>query len=147
MKKFEFVLYINNHIICQRYFAVKNYNKDVKYSMDLKWCIDECVQIIQSDLMGKSLDYLYKQYNPHQAQTQVEVDANKRDVSEKEDVFDFEIKVDDRAVIKSRFSGNLYPQRVRYSVDVRKLIPGIISTIQDTFSQDYLTVEYSGIEL
>ena len=147
MKKFEFVLYINGNIICQRYFSVKNYNRDVRYSMDLKECIDDCVQIIQTDLKDKSKDYLYKQYNPWQKQTQEELDANKREVSEKEDVFDFEIKVDDRPVVKSRFSGNLYPQRVRYSVDVRKLIPEIISTIQDTFSQEYFTVEYSGIEL
>ncbi len=147
MKKFEFVLYINGNIICQRYFSVKNYNKEVKYSMDLKWCIDECVQTIQTDLKEKSTDYLYRQYSPWQKQTQEEVDANKRDIFEKEDNFDFEIKVDDRSVAKSRFSGNMYPQRVRYSVDVRKLIPGIISTIQDTFSQEYLTVEYSGIEL
>ena len=147
MKKFEFVLYINGNIICQRYFSVKNYNKEVRYSMDLKECIDDCVQTIQTDLKDKSVDYLYKQFSPWQKQTQEELDANKRDVSEKEDVFDFEIKVDDRPVAKSRFSGNLYPQRVRYSVDVRKLIPEIISTIQDTFSQEYLTVEYSGIEL
>jgi hypothetical protein len=147
MKKFEFVLYINGNIICQRYFSVKNYNREVRYSMDLKWCIDECVQTIQKDLSDKTTEYLYKQINPWQKQTQVEVDATKRDISEKEDVFDFEIKVDDRSLIKSRFSGNMYPQRVRYSVDVRKLIPGIISTIQDTFSQEYFTVEYSGIEL
>jgi len=64
MKKFEFVLYINGNIICQRYFSVKNYNKEVKYSMDLKWCVDECVRIIKNDLTEKSRDYLYRQYNP-----------------------------------------------------------------------------------
>ena len=147
MKKFEFVLYINGNIICQRYFSVKNYNKEVRYSMDLKECVDECVSIIQSDLKNKTKEYLHKQINPWKKQTQEEVNASVKEVSEKEDVFDFEIKVDDRPVIKSRFSGNVYPQRVRYSVDVRKLIPGIISTIQDTFSQEYFTVEYSGIEL
>ncbi len=147
MKKFEFVLYINGNIICQRYFSVKNYNRDVRYSMDLKWCIDECVRIIESDLKDKSTEYLYRQYNPWQKQTQEEVDANKKDLFEKEDVFDFEIKVDDRTFSIKRFSGNMYPQRVRYSVDVRKLIPSIISTIQDTFSQENFDVEYSGIEL
>jgi hypothetical protein len=146
MKKFEFVLYINGNIVCQRYFSVKNYNKEVKRSMDLRWCIDECVRLIQNDLKNKSEDYLYKQYSPWKKQTQDEVDVN-RGLSEKEDSFDFEIKVDDRPVIKSRFSGNLYPQRVRYSVDVRKLIPELIETIQDTFSQEYFSVEHSGIEL
>lgn len=147
MKKFEFVLYINKNIICQRYFSVKNYNKDVRSSIDLKDCIDDCIQIIQTDLKEKSRDYLYKQYNPWLKQTQEEIDGSNREDVNTEDVFDFEIKIDDKPVIKSRFSGSPYPQRVRYSVDVRKLIPGIISTIQDTFSQEYFTVEYSGIEL
>ena len=147
MKKFEFVLYINGNIICQRYFSVKNYNKEVKYSMDLKWCVDECVRIIKNDLTEKSRDYLYRQYNPWKKQTQEEIDISKMNNSEKEDVFDFEIKVDDRSTIKKRFSGNPYPQRVRYSVDVRKLIPELISNIQDIFSQEYFDVEYSGIEL
>jgi hypothetical protein len=147
MKKFEFVLYINGNIICQRYFSVKNYNKQVKRSMDLKWCMDECVNLIKEDLKEKSIDYLYKQYNPYKKQTQEEIDASKKDLLEKEDVFDFEIKIDDKVVSKTRFSGNTYPQRVRYSVDVRKLIPEIISNIQETFSQENFTVEYSGIEL
>jgi hypothetical protein len=147
MKKFEFVLYINGNIICQRYFSVKGYNREVRYSMDLKWCIDEVVGIIKEDLKEKSKDYLYRQFNTHVKQTKEEIDANRKDIYEKEDFFDFEIKVDDRVMAKSRFSGNLYPQRVRYSVDVRKLIPGIISNIQEAFSQEYFTVEYSGIEL
>jgi len=147
MKKFEFVLYINKNIICQRYFSIRDFNKDIKNTMDLKWCVEECVQIIQDDLKDKSRDYLYKQFNPYKTQTQEDVELTKNENSEKEDVFDFEIKIDDKPVIKTSFNGNLYPQRVRYSVDVRKLIPGIISTIQETFSQEYFTVEYSGIEL
>jgi hypothetical protein len=114
--------------------------------MDLKWCIDECVGLIKEDLREKTADYLYRQYNPYKKQTQEEITASRKR-EEKNDVFDFEIKVDDRVVSKSRFNGNIYPQRVRYSVDVRKLIPKIISTIQEAFSQEYFTVEYSGIEL
>lgn len=147
MKKFEFVLHINGNIICQRYFSVKNYNRDVRNSLDLKWCIEECVEMIQKDMKNKSVDYLYRQHNQYVKQTQEEVTANKQDIYEKEDVFDFEIKIDDRKIITKRFTGNVYPQRVRYSVDVRKLIPSIISNIQDAFSQEYFDVEYSGIEL
>lgn len=147
MKKFEFVLYINQNIICQRYFSVKDYNKDVKRSTDLKWCIDECVKIIEDDLKEKSVDFLYRQYNPYQKQTQEEITSNKENPTEKEDVFDFEIKIDDKVVIAKQFSGTPYPQRVRYSVDVRKLIPEIIANIQDVFSQENFDVEYSGIAL
>ena len=147
MKKFEFVLYINGNIICQRYFSVKNFKKEVLKSMDLKWCVDECVDIITDDLKEKSIEYLYRQYNPYQKQTQEELDASKKDIFEKEDIYHFEIKIDDRVVTTRQFTGNLYPQRVRYSVDVRSLIPKIIHNIQEAFSQENFTVEYSGIEL
>lgn len=147
MKKFEFVLYINNHIICQRYFSVKNFNRDVVRSLDLKWCVDDCVEIINRDLKAKSIDFLYKQYNEFVKQTQEELDSIRQDIYENEDVFDFQIKIDDKPVITKRFTGNIHPQRVRYSVDVRSIIPIIINTIQDVFSQEEFTVEYDGIEL
>tara|TARA_R110002020_G_scaffold226013_2_gene436383 strand:- start:21 stop:368 length:348 start_codon:yes stop_codon:yes gene_type:complete len=115
--------------------------------MDLLWCLDECVGVIKDDLKEKSKDYLYRHYNPYKEQTQEDIESMKKDRQTKEDYFDFEIKVDDRVVAKTRFSGNDYPQRVRYSVDVRRLIPEIISNIQETFSQEYFTVEYAGIEL
>ena len=33
MKKFEFLLKINGNIICQRYFAVKNFNPKTVWSV------------------------------------------------------------------------------------------------------------------
>jgi hypothetical protein len=147
MKKFEFVLYINGNIICQRYFSLKNFNKHVIKSMDLKECVNDCVDMIKEDMKEKSIDYLYRAYNPHVKQTQEELDSNRQDIYEKEDIFDFEIKVDDKSVIKERFTGNIYPQRVRYSVDIRSIIPIIISKIQETFSREKFDVEYSGISL
>lgn len=145
MKKFEFVLYINGNIICQRYFTVKNFNKNSLKSMDLVWCIGVVTDMIKDDLKAKSEDFLWKQFNPYREQTQEEVVSE--NIFENEDVFDFDIKVDDKTVVTTKFTGNIYPQRVRYSVDIRKLIPSIISEIQNTLSDENLTVEYCGIEL
>lgn len=147
MRKFEFVLNINDNIICQRYFSIKSFNRDVVKSLDIKWCVDDVVDMVKDDLKEKSYEYLYKQYNPYVKQTQEEIDNMNKDIYENEDIFDFQIKIDDRVVAQRQFSGNVYPQRVRYSVDVRSLIPKIIRHIQDVFSQENFTVEYSGIEL
>jgi hypothetical protein len=136
-KKFEFILYINGNIICQRYFSVKNYNKDVINSMD----IYDCSKKVVSDLKSKSEEYLWSNYNPYEIQKEPKV------IDDKSDDFSFEIKVDGKSVMKQIFSGNSYPQRVRYSVDVRGLVPKIIREIQNTFSSENLTVEYCGIEL
>ena len=97
------------------------------------------------DLKAKSLDYLNKQYNPYKVQTQEDVNATV--VEGKKDFYDFEIKMDDRVIGKTRFNGNIYPQRVRYSVDVRSLIPELINIIESTAQQENFTVEYCGIEL
>lgn len=130
MKKFEFLLKINSNIICQRYFAVKNFNQKSVYSLDLIECVNDCVEIIQSQLKKKSLEYLWGQYNPYEKQTEEQI--NRTPIYDKEDVFDFEIRIDERIVGTRKFTGNVYPQRVRYSVDVRELIPRIISQIQYT---------------
>lgn len=145
MKKFEFVLYINGNIICQRYFTVRNFKSKSLKSIESKYCLDECVRLIQKDLKKKTYEYLYKSYNPYKKQLQEDIISE--NIFDNEDVFDFEIKTDDRLIGKKRFTGNVYPQRVRYSVDVRKIIPALIKEIQETFSKENFSVEYCGISL
>lgn len=149
MKKFEFVFYINKNIIVQRYFSIKNYNKDVLRSIDLVLCVKSVSDLIKKDLKEKSIDFLWKNYDEFAERETIEeqLKNSERDIYENEDIYDFEIKVDDKVVAATQFTGNVYPQRVRYSVDVRKLIPSIITEIQNTFSQENFDVEYNGISL
>ena len=42
-QKFEFLLKIDNNIICQRYFNVKNFNPKAVKSMDFYWFVKERV--------------------------------------------------------------------------------------------------------
>ena len=141
MKKFEFLLKINGNIICQRYFAVKNFNPKTVWSVLTIDCVEDCVDMIQGQLKNKSLEYLWNQYNPYEKQTEDQI--NRTPIYDKEDIFDFEIRIDERVVAAKRFTGNVYPQRVRYSVDIRDLIPKIISRIQDTLGQEKFSVEYT----
>lgn len=145
MKKFEFILYINGNIICQRFFNVKDFNENSLKSLEVKDCVDRCVRMVEDDLKNKTYDFLYKNYNPWKEQTKEEIVVE--NIYDNEDLFDFEIKVDDKLVARKQFTGNVYPQRVRYSVDVRKIIPSIIKEIQESFSEENYSVEYCGISL
>lgn len=145
MKKFEFILYINGNIVVQRYFSVRDFNQDSLRSIDVKECVDSCVYMIEEDLKSKTFDYLYKSFNPWKEQQLEEIVSE--NIYEEEDFFDFEIKTDDKTIVKKRFTGNVYPQRIRYSVDIRKIIPSIIKEIQETFSAENFSVEYCGISL
>lgn len=152
-QRFEFILYINNHIICQRYFSIKDYNEKSTRSLELKELMDRIVGInndeynhmgiIPNHLKKKSVDYLYKFYNPYNPP---KADPYKN-IFEKEDIFDFEIRVDKMTVAHSTFSGNYFPPQVRYQVDIKELIPNIISEIKDTLSQKKYTTRYADVEL
>ena len=144
-QKFEFLLKINGNIICQRYFSIKGFNYKSLRSLELKECSYDVVDMIQFNLKEKAEDYLWKYYNMYEVQRPENVIY--KDVFEKEDVFDLVIKVDGRERSTTRFSGNFFPPKVRYSVDIRSLVPKIIKEIQYVLSRRDYTSEYLGIEL
>jgi len=134
--KFEFILRINENIVCQRYFNIRGYNNTAKDSMDLKWELEEVVSKIQSYLKEKSEDFLWVNYNPYRMKNSVVREEKK----EGEDYFTFEIRVDGKIIIIERFTAMDYPPKVRYSVNVKSLIPEVISKIQRCLSKrKYLT--------
>jgi hypothetical protein len=99
--------------------------------------------IIPKHLKKLSIDHLWSQYNPYIPQEFVGVKNN----FDKEDIFTFEIKVDKEPVAKSSFSGNLFPTKVRYQVDIKEIIPSIISEIRYFFSLKKYTHEYADYQL
>lgn len=128
-QRFEFLLYINGNIICQRYFHIKGFNDDSVNSSVMLNTHGECVDIIKSHLKNKTYDYLWGYYDPYKTQTDEEIPRT--NIWEKEDVFGFEIRIDKATVAYSKFTGNVYPPRVRYQVDIKELIPEIISEIRN----------------
>jgi hypothetical protein len=145
-QRFEFVLYINNNIICQRYFNIRDYNEEILKSFELKELVDRITGLSNGDFGGlgiipkylqkKSMEYLWNNFNPYM----VPSEEVAKPTSDKVDNFQFEIKVDKKSVIKSEFSGNLFPPKVRYSVDVREIIPSIMNEIRGYFSQKSYTM-------
>jgi hypothetical protein len=142
MKKFEFVLKINGNIVCQRYFSVKDPNENVIKSLDLYYTSKRCVDLIHNNLKSKSEDYLWNNYNPYDTESDPV-----RVTEDKDDYFTFEIRVDDRTIMSEYFSGKPYPPRVRYSVNIKEIIPFIIQEIQETFSQEIVTTNYGLVTL
>lgn len=152
-QRFEFVLYINKNIICQRYFSIKDYNEKSLKSLELKELMDTLVGmnngqfgslgLIPAHLKAKAVDYLWKNYNPYYPKKE----DTPKNLFEKEDVFDFEIKVDKVTVAQSTFSGNFFPPQVRYQVDIKEIIPSIISEIKYTLSQKKYTTKYADVTL
>ncbi len=139
--RFEFVFYINDHIICQRFFHVRDYNENFKNSYELKELMDEIIGndvdgngmgrlgVIPNYLQKKTLEYMWDAYNPYYVQTE-----ENKNTSDKVDNFQFELKIDKEIVAKGEFSGNKFPPRVRYDVNIKEIIPTIMSEIRTYLS-------------
>ena len=142
-QKFEFLLKINNNIICQRYFSIENYNNKVLKSDELKDLMDRLCGmnnggfgscgIVPKYLKDKSVDYLWDRYDPY-SEIRRDDESPDKNIFKNEDIFTFEIKVDKNIVAKSIFSGNWFPTMVRYQVNIKPIISNIIEEISESFS-------------
>jgi len=140
-QRFEFILYINNKHIIQRYFNIRDYDEDSRSSRDIKELMDNLIGmnngnfgtlgIIPNRLKEKSVDYLWENFNTYAVQTQEDIKVN----TDKDDNFQFEIKVDKVTLAKGQFPGSVFPPKVRYQVDVRDITPTIIAEIRDFLSK------------
>ena len=122
-EKFEFVLSINDNIICQRFFTVRNHNPKTTRSVDLYESVKYIKTIINEQLISKTIDVIDEFF--------------KEDVSklqEENEVFTITIKKGNYVIMERIFSANLYPPRVRYSVDIRPQISYILRELTDVLS-------------
>lgn len=162
VKPFEFVLRINDHIICQRYFNIKNYNNDCRESLEIKEMMDDIMGVSQTAKLGLIPEFFKYQcmenaMKPYHAQNNY--------LNDKVDIFTLEIlknnvnklrdkdgdfNLDDLQKVSlaiSMFDGKIFHPNVRYEIDVRSIIPDIIGTIQDAMSQKRYTKEYGSMRL
>ena len=122
-EKFEFLLSINDNIICQRYFTVRNHSPKTIKSVDLYDTVLDIKEAISNKLILKTIDVIDEFF--------------KEDVSklqEENEIFTIMIKKGNHVIMERTFSADLYPPRVRYSVDIRPQISFILRELTDVLS-------------
>lgn len=125
-ERFQFILSVNDNIICQRYFKINGFNPISLNSLELKETIDSIVNgvmtghpgfdsgILNGDLKSKSRTYMWYTYNenyPDDEYTQPLDEAWST-------TFKFAFLVDEKEVISKVWDGSVYPKFVRESVDI-----------------------------
>lgn len=152
-ERFEFVLYINDNIICQRYFPINHFNTNSIKSYEIKELMDNIcgmnngkygtLGIIPTYLKNKTIEFMLTNSYYYLNQPEQAV----KTTSDKEDNFSFEIKVDKKTIAKSIFSGTSFHQKFRYAVDIKEIIPAIISEIRSKLSKKNYTKTYLNISI
>lgn len=140
--KFEFVLSLEGHIICQRYFNVKDHVNQSRRSMDLHYYLKNICENISEDLKIKSSNYLCENQNYFLSSEYVE-DSPEKD----REHFLLEIKLEDEVFIQRIFPAYYYHPKVRYTVDIRPKLKIILSDLTDILSSEELETTYLNYKL
>jgi len=139
VQKCEFLLKLGDNIVCQRYFTVRDFNKVAAQSMDLHYLMTEIMDELKEDLKWKTLLLLDSTFNDKNIKY---VDFNKC-----VDYFTITIKCGTKEVYQRIMCADMYPPKVRFSVDVRPKISRILRDLTDTLSQQKVNCKYQDYTL
>lgn len=141
--KMEFLLTLNDIIIVQRFFNVRDYNPKVKNSFELYELMYHIKNQLQNDLKWKTVVYMMDNKNL------IEQDPNVMNTSmtDKPEYFNMFIKVGEQTICHRHFDAKMYPPKIRYTVDVRPYLKSILKDLTDIFSEQNLSYEYLGLPL
>lgn len=141
--KLEFLMMVNDNIIVQRFFNVRDFNPSAKFSADLIEYLNEFKGMFMNQLKMKTIDYMLE--NSYEIQSNPAVlDTSYTDGPEHFNIF---IRQGDMTICHHQIDAKVFPPKIRYTVDIRPHIKSLLSTLTDIFSAKNLTYEYAGITL
>jgi hypothetical protein len=112
--KLEFLMKVNDNIIVQRFFNVRDYNPDARNSVELYDYIKDLKEELQEELKIKAIQYLLDNkfdisHNPSILNTSY-IDGP--------EFFHIFLKENDVTICHRRFDAKIFPPKVRYTVDI-----------------------------
>ena len=128
--KLEFLLTCNDNIVVQRFFNVKGFNKNAHKSEEFYDYIRTFCNELQYNLKMRSVVYMLD--------NQYEISENPEvlntSITDGKENFNLYIKVGDLTICQRTFDAKPYPPKVRYTVDLRPKLKGILTDLTDIFS-------------
>jgi hypothetical protein len=138
--KLEFIMMVNENIIVQRFFNVREFNSKAKNSVELLEYMNSLIEDIQYSLKMKAVSYLLE--------NQYEITNNpsllNTSFTDGPEYFNIFIKQNDKTICHRRIDAKIYPPKIRYTVDIRQQIKNVLHELTDIFSSRDLTFEYLG---
>lgn len=141
--KLEFLMMVNDNIIVQRFFNVRDFNPKAKNSVELYELLKDFKDDIQRQLSLKTATYMTDNMyeiinNPAILETSY-IDGP--------EYFNIFIKQNDMTICHRQVDAKVYPPKVRYTVDVRPHLKNLLMNLTDIFSSKNLTFNYLDVNL
>lgn len=141
--KMEFLITLNDNIVIQRFFNVKNYNPNAKSSVNLYEYIRDFAEEFSYSLKMKTVIYMMDNQEAIMEDPAV-LSTSMTDGSE---VFNIYLKVGDMTICQRQIDAKIYPPKIRYTVDIRPQVKTVLKDLTDIFSYENLIYDYCGISL
>jgi len=139
VQKCEFLLKLGNNIVCQRYFTVKDFNKYASQSIDLHYLVTDIMNELKEDLKYKTLILLDSTFN--------DKNIDYLNLNKCMDYFTITIKCGTKEVYTRVTCADIYPPKVRFSVDVRPKMSRMLRELTQVLSQQKVTCNYQDYPL
>ena len=141
--KLEFLMMVNDNIIVQRFFNVKDFNPKAKTSIELYDLIKDFKHDLVHQLKMKTVTYMLD--NMYEIVNNPAV----MDTSfiEGPEYFNVFIKQGDMTICHRQIDAKIYPPKIRYTVDVRPHLKNLLLSLTDIFSSKNLSFEYAEVSL
>lgn len=141
--KLEFVLKLNENIVVQRFFNVKEFNSESVRSIEFYDYFKELAEMLQERMKYKTHDYL----NDNLFQLMVDPNIIETSNTDDDEYFYLMINYGDQTICQRSWNAKLYPPKIRYTVDIRPEIKNILKNLTDIFSQKNISREYMNYTL
>jgi hypothetical protein len=141
--KMEFLLTLNDNIVVQRFYNVRNFNPQARHSYDLPYFMKQVEDDLVTDLKMKTVMYMMDNQEAIYLDPEILNTSNTDDPEN----FNMYVKLADDVIFHRIFDGKLYPPKVRYTVDVRPSLKNILKGLTDIFSAENLCYDYMDYDL
>lgn len=138
LTKLEFILTLNDNIVVQRFFNVKDYNPIARRSMDLQNVIKDFTEVFETYLKEKTLVYMMDNYHQIMEDPSILETSN----TDGPEYFYLTIKIGDETICQRGMDAKLYPPKVRYTVDIRPQLKNLLKDLTDIFSGEEFITKY-----
>lgn len=120
---FNFSLFMNDKIICQRFFSDCNYKKNYINFNEAVEIINITTDLIKDFIKSESINLLWKNYDTYNRKPIFYTES-------KNDLLKIEISYNSKLIATSCVEAYIYHPRVRYKIDIRSIIPIIVFNIR-----------------
>tara|TARA_R110000796_G_scaffold7622_10_gene25992 strand:- start:8723 stop:9175 length:453 start_codon:yes stop_codon:yes gene_type:complete len=141
--KLELLMTVNDNFIVQRFFNVRDYNKNAKSSYELYSYMKDFSETLTTDLKYKTMDYLSENMWQIMNNPMILETSN----TEGPEHINIYLKKDGVTMCHRIVDAKLFPPKIRYTVDVRPHLKSVLYDLTDIFSSQDLNYEYLGINL